>query len=176
MGGRKSARKESRKTVSGGRGMWVAIPRVQEVSLSGISRSRRWGEASGREGRGGCHKRPPRRCSPAQVGWSRLARGLLQRAGGVGPGFLGKSPPSAGMGLSGCPLPARSGDLGPRSSRDPGIAGRPDGNPAFDRDCREGLSPWLQEGGGTEPSAGLPRGSTPALHSVGPSAAPILSP
>lgn len=121
--------------------MWVAIPRVQEAPLSGVGRSRTWGEASGREGRGGCHKHPPRRSSPAQVGGSGLARGLLQRAGGVGPGFLGKSPPSAGMGLSGCPLPSRSG-LGPRSSRDPGIAGRPDGNPAFDRDCREGLSPW----------------------------------
>ena len=59
----------------------------------------------------------------------------------MGPGFLGKSPPSAGMGLSGCPLPAPSGGLGPRSPWDPGIAGSPDGNPAFDRNCPERLSP-----------------------------------
>lgn len=115
---------------------------------------------------------PPRLSRPAQVGGSRLARGLLQLAGGVGSRFLGKSPPSAGMGLSGCPLLARGGGLGPRSSRDPGIAGRPDGNPAFDRDCREGLSPWQQEGGETEPSAWLQQDSTPAVPPLVPSPPP----
>lgn len=51
--------------------------------------------------------------------------------------------------------------VGPRSPRDPGIAGRPDGNPAFDRDGWEGLSPWQQEGGEAEPGAWL-LGAMPA--------------
>lgn len=52
---------------------------------------------------------------PALVGGRYIERGLVQGARGVGPGFLGKSPPSTGIGLSGCPFPARSGGLGPRS-------------------------------------------------------------
>lgn len=65
----------------------------------------------------------------------------------------GEVPALGGVGLPGCPLPAPRGGPGPRSSRDPGIAGRPDGNPAFDRDCGEGLSPWQHEGGEAEPSS-----------------------
>lgn len=100
------------------------------------------GEARSLVGLGGCQDcSPPHSPAPALVGGSRMARGLLQGARGVGPGFLGKSPPSAGMGLSGCPLPASGGGLGPRSPWDPGIAGSPDGNPAFDRSCPERLSP-----------------------------------
>lgn len=134
--------------------MWGAIPGVREVPHP-ESRIHPGGEACSWEGCDGCDESSaPDSPAPVPVGGSRMARGLLQGARGVGPGFLGKSPPSAGMGLSGCPVPARGCGLDPRSPRDPGIAGRPDGNPAFDRGCPEGLSPWQQEGARQSPTLG----------------------
>lgn len=40
------------------------------------------------------------------------------------------------------PLPTCGGPLGPHALRDPGIAGSPNGHPAFDRECPLGLFPW----------------------------------
>lgn len=38
--------------------------------------------------------------------------------------------------------PIRGSGLGLHPCQDPGIAGSPDGNPAFDRECPQGLFPW----------------------------------
>lgn len=38
--------------------------------------------------------------------------------------------------------PIRGSGVGLRRCGDPGIAGSPDGNPAFDRECPQGLFPW----------------------------------
>lgn len=67
--------------------------------------------------------------------------GFLPGAGGVNLGFLGKTFPW-GTRLPWVTFPIRSGRQGLRPCRDPGIAGSPDGNPAFDRQCPQGLFPW----------------------------------
>ena len=53
----------------------------------------------------------------------------------------GSPRPRQGWASLGAPSPPAAA-ISVHVPRDPGIAGRPDGNPAFDRDCREGLSPW----------------------------------
>lgn len=73
--------------------------------LSGIGRSRRWGEASGREGRGVAATSAPQKLQPGTGGRVRLAR-TLQRAGGVGPGF-GEVPTGRDGPLWVPPLPQR---------------------------------------------------------------------
>lgn len=66
---------------------------------------------------------------------------FLPGAGGVGLGFLGKTSPW-GTRSPWVPFPIRGGGQGLCPHRDPGIAGSPDGNPAFDRQCPQGLFPW----------------------------------
>lgn len=56
-------------------------------------------------------------------------------------GFLGKTSPWSTR-LPWVAFPLRGGGQGLRPGRDPGTAGSPDGNPAFDRQCPQGLFPW----------------------------------
>lgn len=65
-------------------------------------------------------------------------------------------------------FPLRGGGLGLRPRRDPGIAGSPDGNPAFDRQCPQGLFPWQHRavrpvGSGRLPAQGWQAPLVPAF-------------
>lgn len=138
--------------------------RVQEVPLFRAGRSR--GEAHNPQGNVGGRDPPG-----PPLRWVPGCRGLLPGAQGVGPLFLGKSPPSAGTGLSGRPLRARGG-LGPRSPRDPGIAASPTEILPLTASARRGCLHGNARAGRTGPQRGSWRGQPPLLSTF----APFLNP
>lgn len=135
------------------RGIWCSVPEfLRRGSKGDFCRTRSPEYSAGsrrtavwipRRSREEEHLQPPGLASSlGEEGQVSDALGIPSRRWRRGSGFPGEV---LTLGTNRPPWvapPIRGGGLGLRPCRDPGIAGSPDGNPAFDRECPQGLFPW----------------------------------
>lgn len=133
--------RRSRRTISGGCRMWGTIPGVREVppipnqQKSRVKTVAWWGAEAAKIA---VPHTLPRQHWWAGPGWRGDSSKALEA---WVPASWGSPRPQQGWASLGAPFPPPGAVSVQRSPRDPGIAGSPDGNPAFDRSCPERLSP-----------------------------------